>query len=505
MKIRAILLAVLFCVPAIASAQGSTSGIDGTWDIVMNGFGGKITFGSGGGVLNMSGYPQEKIIDLSFSGSTIRFTRVSSFGPSGDQVFTGTVSGNNMKGTLTQAGIPGGIYQWNATRPGGAQDPIHHPGPVPPPRDFVTPPPDCNWESFTPDIRSFATQPGRVFPLRQGDFPAGNYMIFVAPTGKNGLDAPNLAKAFGPYTLRSEKRYKSWIHTSGKALGWEEESADLLRYGHPLPGFARIYFRNDVDGDEWYAICVLPAGGDPVPSGFVTPPPTCQWTPFPPDIRSHGDQSGRVSPVEPSNMRAGRYTIFVAPIGKNGLGAPNLARAFGPYTLQSEKRYKALIHTSGKALGWEEESADLLSYPHPLPGFTRIYARNNVDGDEWYAICAQWMGPTGGGVTGIDIIAGIWKNTDHIHRGCRDVQSFCKAYKLDLQFSKTADGALEGQLVGQSFVMVGELQGQTWDFTVTMNGSFHGKGSFVFSQDFRSFNGELTDVNGHHVVWTGSK
>ena len=61
MKIRAMLLAVLLCTPAIVSAQGSTASIDGTWDIVMNGFGGKITFSSGGGVLNMSGYPQEKI------------------------------------------------------------------------------------------------------------------------------------------------------------------------------------------------------------------------------------------------------------------------------------------------------------------------------------------------------------------------------------------------------------------------------------------------------------
>jgi hypothetical protein len=53
MKIRAMLLAVWLCTPAIVSAQGSTASIDGTWDIVMNGFGGKITFSGGASVLTM--------------------------------------------------------------------------------------------------------------------------------------------------------------------------------------------------------------------------------------------------------------------------------------------------------------------------------------------------------------------------------------------------------------------------------------------------------------------
>ena len=46
--------------------------------------------------------------------------------------------------------------------------------------------------------------------------------------------------------------------------------------------------------------------------------------------------------------------------------------------------------------------------------------------------------------------------------------------------------------------MVGELQGQTWRFTGTLNGSHYAWGSFVFSQDFRSFTGEI-DVVGHHA------
>jgi hypothetical protein len=357
MKIRVMLLTVLLCTPAIISAEAGN--INGTWNITMNGYPGTITFNGAAGVLNMTGFPPEKIINVAFDGTRIQFKRVSYLGPTGDQEFKGTVSDYNlMVGTLTQPYFPGSIYQWNATRP-----------------ELIPPPPGCNWQSFSPDPRTFAAQPGRVFPLEA--VTAGIYMIYVAPTGKNGLLAPAIAKGFGPKTL------------------------------------------------------------------------------------------------------------------------------------QSEHYYKAVIRMSGKALGWEEESADLLSYQHPLPGLSRIYVRNDASETEWYAICLQWMGPIGGGGggdhTGIDIIEGIWTNTDHIHRGCRDVQSFCKAYKVDVQFSRTADGALEGQIVGQPFVMVGGLQGQTWDFSITMNGNYHGKGSFVFSQDFKSFNGELTDVNGHHVVWTGSR
>jgi hypothetical protein len=103
------------------------------------------------------------------------------------------------------------------------------------------------------------------------------------------------------------------------------------------------------------------------------------------------------------------------------------------------------------------------------------------------------------------VIVGTWKNTDHIHQGCRVVENFCKAYKIDLLFSKEPSGALKAQLVGQQFFMVGYLQGQTWNFSTTMNGKAHGNGYFEFSPDFRSFKGEFTDVNGHHVVWTGKK
>ena len=107
--------------------------------------------------------------------------------------------------------------------------------------------------------------------------------------------------------------------------------------------------------------------------------------------------------------------------------------------------------------------------------------------------------------TAIDLIAGTWKNTDHVHQGCRDAGSICIASKLDLQFSKTAGGALEGRIAGWgAFVMVGELQGQTWRFTGTLNGSPYAWGSFVFSQDFRSFTGEI-DVVGHHAAWTGRR
>ncbi|MCX6566549.1 MAG: hypothetical protein NTW38_09060 [Candidatus Aminicenantes bacterium] len=117
----------------------------------------------------------------------------------------------------------------------------------------------------------------------------------------------------------------------------------------------------------------------------------------------------------------------------------------------------------------------------------------------------------GGGQADPSVIVGTWKNTDHIHQGCRVVENFCKAYKFDLLFSKEPNGALKAQLVGQpqlvgqQFFMVGYLQGQTWNFSATMNGNPHGNGYFEFSPDFKSFKGEFTDINGHHVVWTGNK
>jgi hypothetical protein len=116
----------------------------------------------------------------------------------------------------------------------------------------------CKWDSFTPDQGAFAAQPGNVLPLRDNDFRAGSYMIFVGPAGEDGLNLPPATwNAFGPYELRGGHKYKALIESPrGESLQFEEDSADLLPYSSPPLGFARVYARNNCVGDMWYAICL---------------------------------------------------------------------------------------------------------------------------------------------------------------------------------------------------------------------------------------------------------
>jgi hypothetical protein len=175
-------------------------------------------------------------------------------------------------------------------------------------------------------------------------------------------------------------------------------------------------------------------------------------------------------------------------------------RQFGPYNLLGGRKYLFIVR-DGAVDGPIENDSRLNRYPDPSPDTTATYYENRSESQRWLAvtICPgaplpPQLGPEG-----------TWKNTDHIHQGCKVVESFCKAYKVDVLFSKEPDGALKGQLVGQQFFMVGYLQGQTWKFSTTMNGLAHGNGYFEFSPDFRSFKGELSDFVGHHVVWTGKR
>lgn len=117
---------------------------------------------------------------------------------------------------------------------------------------------ECQWESFTPDQRAFAAQPGGVFPLRDNDFAAGSYIIRVGPAGEDGFDLPPTTwKTFGPYELRGGHKYKALIEsTRGESLRFEEDSADLLSYSDPSPEYARVYARNNCPGNIWYAICL---------------------------------------------------------------------------------------------------------------------------------------------------------------------------------------------------------------------------------------------------------
>lgn len=136
----------------------------------------------------------------------------------------------------------------------------------------------CDWNSFTPDQRAFAGQHGGVFPLRER-FPEGSYLIHVGPAGKYGLDTPNTWNTFGPYNLRGEHKYRALIE-SGSAgtslpivLRWDEDTADLLPYSNPEPGIAIVYARNNVLGDTFYSICLIPVNNVPVSTKDTVIPP----------------------------------------------------------------------------------------------------------------------------------------------------------------------------------------------------------------------------------------
>jgi hypothetical protein len=119
--------------------------------------------------------------------------------------------------------------------------------------------------------------------------------------------------------------------------------------------------------------------------------------------------------------------------------------------------------------------------------------------------------------SGISAIAGLWKDTDHVHQGCRSRTSACKAYKVDLMFKSASGGKLRADMVGrykaQKFYMIGSLKPtigkpgwKTWSFKTYMTGKYAGYGSFDFSPDFRSFEGVQWNIDStHHVVWTGKK
>jgi len=119
---------------------------------------------------------------------------------------------------------------------------------------------ECQWDSYTPDQTAFVGQPGGVFPLRNSPFEAGNYLVLVGPAGENGLDLPPASwKTFGPYKLKSGKKYKATIESPrGESLLFEEDPYDLLSYGDPSPGYASVYARNSCPGEIWYAICLQP-------------------------------------------------------------------------------------------------------------------------------------------------------------------------------------------------------------------------------------------------------
>jgi hypothetical protein len=111
---------------------------------------------------------------------------------------------------------------------------------------------------------------------------------------------------------------------------------------------------------------------------------------------------------------------------------------------------------------------------------------------------------------GISTIVGLWKNTDHVHQGCRTRTAACAAYKIDLLFKVVSGGKLRAEFAGRkkgyAYSMVGFLKGQRWTYKSYSKNKYDGSGFFDFSPDFRSFQGEATNSDSsHHIVWTGRR
>jgi hypothetical protein len=122
------------------------------------------------------------------------------------------------------------------------------------------------WSTITNDQRQFAAQPGGVDPLRTcdrttqryaGDFPAGRYDVYVGGAGPNGLGPITDIRRF-EVQLDGGRLYAIDLGGSN-GFGVSVDGPQLLPYGRPNPGEARIYTRNS-SIMSWRAICVLPSG-----------------------------------------------------------------------------------------------------------------------------------------------------------------------------------------------------------------------------------------------------
>jgi hypothetical protein len=145
--------------------------------------------------------------------------------------------------------------------------------------------PSC-WNKYSPDRRSFATQPGGVFPV-MGSFRPGLYEVHVGAAGKNAQKTPTTWKTYGPFQLKGGCKYRALINDDGNIPGsplnqkripylkWEENHRTLSMYSKPGPSEAIVYARNEVFGDVWYAICLQFIGPSPPPI-TQNPPPSSQ-------------------------------------------------------------------------------------------------------------------------------------------------------------------------------------------------------------------------------------
>ncbi len=122
--------------------SSNVSGLAGTWRINANSYTGKLELNESGG--NLGGrvwfdahQVWEDLRDITFDGRTLKFLR-----PGPSQRYTGTLSGNEVRGTFDQGG--GGSWNWAITREGG--------------RDYSANPPQPTSNALPPEAASLLEQ-----------------------------------------------------------------------------------------------------------------------------------------------------------------------------------------------------------------------------------------------------------------------------------------------------------------------------------------------------------
>lgn len=131
---------------------------------------------------------------------------------------------------------------------------------------------NCDWDARDYFQRSHPAQFG-FFPVKGAPFTPGSYYVFVGPAGKDGRAIPpRKIKTFGPKNLRGGHNYSAIMADLGETLRWGEDSAQIMQFSKPTKTDAVALARNEADPAEWYAICLMPAGGAPPPLKVTVTP-----------------------------------------------------------------------------------------------------------------------------------------------------------------------------------------------------------------------------------------
>jgi hypothetical protein len=121
---------------------------------------------------------------------------------------------------------------------------------------------NCRWESREYYLKGASGQDGGYFPLRQSPFRPGTYFVFVGPAGKDGMAVPpKRIKSFGSKQLKGGTNYTASMADRGETLRWRSDDPEVMRHSKPPRNEAVVLARNEADPAEWYALCLVPAGG----------------------------------------------------------------------------------------------------------------------------------------------------------------------------------------------------------------------------------------------------